>query len=124
MWLAGAIDTVVPLANVQTGFNRATPPARLVVVGGAGHQAFSDLCALGEGGRGVVASATANQDGASPIANDGCQQAALDLQDGWQVINHYVTAHLRDAFGADDGEGLDAATVRRFDDVAVTYTER
>ncbi len=126
MWIGGSIDGVMPLTNVQTGFNRATPPARLVVIGGAGHQAFSDLCTLGRGGRGVVASATSDQGsgGVSRFASDGCQREAVDLEAGWRVINHYVTAQLRDAFGIEAGVGLDAATVRGFDEVTVTYTER
>ena len=40
------------------------------------------------------------------------------------MINHSVTAQLRDAFGIDDHMGLDAAGSRRFEGVGVTYTER
>jgi predicted dienelactone hydrolase len=127
MWLAGAADGVIPLTNVQAGFNRATPPARLVVIAGGGHQTFSDLCTLGRAGSGIVAGAGRGEGGAgnlTELATDGCQDGAVLRKSAWPVINHYVTAQLRDAFGLDEDVGLDAATSRQFEGVGVTYTER
>jgi len=123
LWLGGSIDGVIPLANVQAGFDRAVPPTRLVVIGGAGHQTFTDLCTLGRAGSGLVAAAGESGE-LTQLASDGCQPDAIAPKDGWRVINHYVTAQLRDAFGIDDHMGLDAASSRRFEGVGVTYTER
>lgn len=36
------------------------------------------------------------------LGTDGCQEEALPVEDGWPVINHFVTAQLRWAFGMDE----------------------
>ena len=129
MWITGDIDGIADVAGVENAFAAATPPTRLVVLENAGHLAPSDICEIGAEGGGVVQIAL---DAGLPVperlqvlGTDGCQPEALDAEAGWAVIQHFVTAQMRHAFGIDDEPvGLSAEVVEEFPDAPFRYQER
>lgn len=129
MFITGSADTIVALTEVQPTFDQATAPKRMVVLGNAGHLAMTDVCLIGKSKGGVIAIADSLgiQVPASlkPLATDGCEAGKLPIRDGYPVIDHYVTAQLRWAFGIDKKPvGLDDATADRFSNVTVTYSHK
>ncbi|MBM3658348.1 MAG: hypothetical protein FJW95_02445 [Actinobacteria bacterium] len=128
MFVTGAADSVVPLANVQAGFGAANAPTRLVVIDAAGHASMAGICPIGGPG-GLVGLAETNKlpvpDGLKRLASDGCANPAPDPDPAWAPINQAVTAQLRDAFGIDKRpKGLNQRTFDKFAPVAVQYQER
>jgi dienelactone hydrolase len=128
MFVTGAQDTVVPLANVEAGFEAANPPTRLVVVQGAGLASVAGLCPIGGSG-GLVGLAEASSlpvpESLERLASDGCPDPALDPDPAWAPIDHAVTAQLRWAFGLDrKPKGLNQKTMDRFAPVVVDYRAR
>jgi dienelactone hydrolase len=105
LWLTGAIDGIVDPQRTLDAFEASSAPARFVLIEDMGHLGPSDICAIGEGGGGVIALAL---EAGLPVGDlerlgtDGCQEEALPVEDGWPVINHFVTAQLRWAFGMDE----------------------
>lgn len=127
MHVEGAADTVVPLTAVQSTYDRAPKPKRLVVLGNEGHLGMTDICLVGKDKGGVIAIASSLgiqvPDNLKPLATDGCEPGKLPPRDGFPVIDHYVTAQLRSSFGIDKKPvGLDDATARSFTNVTVTYS--
>jgi predicted dienelactone hydrolase len=107
----GVADGVQPLQNA---YDALTEPKRFVVVGNAGHLAFSDICEIGKelGGLPGIAEAVGLEIDPSIIefGTDGCAPERLPPRDAWPVIGHYMTAHLRAALGKDASvAGYDAA---------------
>ncbi len=49
------------------------------------------------------------------LATDGCRQENLPAEEGWPIINHYVTAHFLSAL-SDTETGLDSAAEQCFGD--------
>jgi dienelactone hydrolase len=128
MFVTGAADQVVPVGNVQQGFETANPPVRSVVIGGAGHASVAGICPIGGSG-GLVGlaerSALPVPDSLKRLASDGCSDPAPNPDPAWAPIDHAVTAQLRAAFGIDRRpKGLDQETFDAFAPVAVTYRER
>lgn len=129
MWLTGDIDGVAEVEGVVRAFESAPPSSRLVIVKDGGHLAPSDLCAIGAEGGGVV---QIGIDAGLPVpeslvrlGTDGCQDEALDPEDGWPVFNHFVTAQLRWAFGIDsEPVGLSQDVQKDFPEATFTYRER
>jgi len=106
LWIAGAIDGVVSPERTANAFAAASAPARHVVIEAMGHLGPSDICAIGENGGGVIGIALEAglpiPDDLVRLGTDGCQEEAIAPEDGWPVINHFVTSQLRWAFGFDD----------------------
>lgn len=128
LWLTGAADGVVSLEGVEAAYARAVPPKRIVVIENAGHLAPSDLCAIGATGGGIVAIAIEAGLPVPPqlqrLGTDGCQPEALDPEDGWPVVKHFVTAQLRWAFGIDpEPVGLSADAARDLPEATFSYRE-
>ncbi len=129
MWITGDIDAVVEVERVESTFDRAEVPARLIVIENAGHLQPSDICEIGEAGGGVVQIAL---DAGLPVpenlqrlGTDGCQPEAVDSPFAWNVIRHYVTAQLRLSFGIDPRPvGLDGSIGDQFEGVTFRYEER
>ena len=128
LWITGDIDAVVELDRVERAFEEASAPARLVVINDVGHLGPSDICAIGESGGGVVAIAL---DAGLPIpenlqrlGTDGCQEDALEPEQGWPAVRHFVTAQLRWAFGIDEEPiGLSQDAQRGLPEAEFTYQE-
>ncbi|MBM4244076.1 MAG: hypothetical protein FJ148_09700 [Deltaproteobacteria bacterium] len=128
LWLTGAADGVVALDGVEAAYARALPPRRIVVIENAGHLAPSDLCAIGASGGGIVAIAIEAglpvPEQLQRLGTDGCQPEALDPEDGWPVIKHFVTAQLRWAFGIDsEPVGLSQGAAADLPEATFSYRE-
>lgn len=128
LWLTGATDGVVPLAGVEDTYGEAQPPKRIVVIDDAGHLAPSDLCAIGASGGGIVAIAIEAglpvPEQLQRLGTDGCQDDALDPEDGWPVVKHFVTAQLRWAFGIDPRPvGLSQDAAEGLPEASFSYRE-
>jgi len=128
MFVTATDDHLVPVANVEKGFQAATPPARLVEIGGAGHASVAGICPIGGPG-GLVGLANRASlpvpDNIKLLASDGCTNPAPDPDPSWAPIQHAVTAQLREAFGIDRKPvGLNQKTMDRFAPIVVTYQER
>jgi len=80
-------------------------PKRLILLRGAGHLVFADLCEIGssQGGLLSVAAVLHVPVPASlvPLASDGRHPPDLAPPLAWPVIRQAVTAQLRHAFGFD-----------------------
>ena len=122
-FMGGSLDAVVPFASVtQAAFEAAPSPSLLWEIEGAGHNAFDDFCTFGDG-TGIIGIAEANGLGAfldsSPnlrsLGEDGCVPPAVPVDVTFPIINHAVTAWVRNLFG------IDIEAVGLGDDVAGAY---
>jgi predicted dienelactone hydrolase len=119
LFLAGELDTIVPLSErTQAAFDAAPPPSWLWVIPGAGHLAFSDLCAIGGGDSNLIDLAEAAGLGAfiderlRALATDGCDEPNVPVQDVWPAIHQSSTGFYRWVFGIDpEPIGLDESVV-------------
>jgi predicted dienelactone hydrolase len=128
MIVAGAEDIAVTEADVRESFDELQPPKRLVVVDGMGHNAFSDICQPIQQGNDLLGLAVQLglpiPDRLIELGRDGCEPDSLDTATGWEVIQHFTVAALRDGLGLDtEPVGLNQATADAFDGVTITYEE-
>jgi len=114
LMMAGAADGVADIEDVREEYAKKPAPKRFVSIKDAGHLAFTDICTISREEGGLLG--LAQKYGVEvdemliTIGTDGCAPEDLRAEEGWPVINHYVTAHLRAAFGLDDSpRGLDGA---------------
>jgi len=99
--ILGAMDdAVVAYTQQQQGFETSPAPKRLVGLTGAGHLAFSDLCALGREQGGILQVAIDHGIEVNPLiaalAQDGCKEGQLPHERGWAIINHATAAALEE----------------------------
>ncbi len=129
LFIAGTIDTVVDPERTRDAFDRSDGPKRLVTIDGVGHNnAFTDVCEIGDAEGGVVGLA---REAGVPIPEellllgaDGCQPGALDSSEAWPVVNHFVVAQLREAFGLEaPGTGFEDGIEGAFGDVRLTLEQ-
>ena len=122
-FIGGSVDAVVPFETVtKPSFEAAPSPSLLWEIEGAGHNAFDDFCTFGNG-TGIIGVAEANGLGAfldsSPslrsLGEDGCVAPAIAVDITFPIINHAVTAWVRNLFG------IDVESVGLGDDVAAAY---
>ena len=89
-----------------------------------GHNAFDDFCTLGNG-KGIIGLAEAS--GLGPLlasktfasfkklGSDGCGPPDVAVRTVWPIIDHVVTAWLRNLFGLDPSPlGLDASVAGQY----------
>ncbi len=123
-FMGGSVDGVVPFATVtQPAFDAAPSPSLLWEIDGAGHNAFDDFCTFGNG-TGIIGIAEASGLGgfldANPqtrtLGEDGCVPPAIDVNTTFPIINHAVTAWVRNLFG------IDTESVGLGEDVAGEYS--
>ncbi|HEY6473210.1 MAG TPA: dienelactone hydrolase family protein [Acidimicrobiales bacterium] len=115
--MSGTADTVVPTTGMIAAYGHLHAPKRLILVKGAGHLVFADLCEVGAGQGGLLAIANALKvpipASLKPLATDGCTAPDLPPPDAWPMIRQAVTAQLRHVFGFDHSDaglsGLAAA---------------
>ncbi|MBC2961145.1 alpha/beta hydrolase family protein [Nocardioides deserti] len=103
--LVGGADEIVPQERMEQAYVAMSAPKRIVVLGGAGHLAFSDLCEVGDGDAGLLSVAEllgvpipANL---VRLASDGCIDPELASVDAWPAVRHVVVAQLRSVLGPD-----------------------
>jgi predicted dienelactone hydrolase len=103
--MSGTADTVVPTAGMITAYGKMHAPKRLILIKGAGHLVFADVCEIGAGQGGLLAIANALKvpvpDSLKPLATDGCNAPDLPVTQGWPVVRQAVVAQLRHVFGFD-----------------------
>jgi predicted dienelactone hydrolase len=103
--MSGTADTVVPTAGMVTAYGKMHAPKRLILVKGAGHLVFADICEIGAGQGGLIAIANVLKvpipDSLKPLATDGCNAPDLPVTQGWPIVRQAVTAQLRHVFGFD-----------------------
>lgn len=105
--IAGERDGVVPYAAKRDGVrDRADPRTRFVGLRGAGHLAFSDLCAVGADRGGGLAIAKAHGVAVPPIldtlARDGCDPPAAPVAATNPPLLAATTAFLDEALQCAD----------------------
>jgi predicted dienelactone hydrolase len=113
--MSGTADTVVPTAGMVTAYGKMHAPKRLILIKGAGHLVFADICEIGAGQGGLLSIAAALKvpipDSIKPLATDGCNAPDLPVTQGWPVVRQAVTAQLRHVFGFDtSAAGLSGLT--------------
>lgn len=103
--MSGTADTVVPTAGMITAYGKMHAPKRLILVKGAGHLVFADICEIGAGQGGLLAIANVLKvpvpDSLKPLATDGCNAPDLPATQGWPVTRQATIAQLRHVFGFD-----------------------
>ncbi len=121
-WMAGSTDAIATSSQILSAYSNAPTPRRFLGIQGAGHLAFSDICAIGADRGGLLQIAADAGINVPPVimvlGNDGCRDTDLPVEDTWPIIHHYSVAHLRHAFGIDlDPVGLSQATAGCYHDV-------
>jgi hypothetical protein len=105
MLMSGTSDHVVSHFGMIAAYGRMRSPKRLILIRGAGHLVFADLCEVGssQGGLLSVAAVLHVPVPASlvPLASDGCRAPDLAPPKAWPLIRQAVTAQLRLAFKFD-----------------------
>jgi predicted dienelactone hydrolase len=103
--MSGTSDHVVSDTSMIKAYGKLHAPKRLILLRGAGHLVFADLCEIGssQGGLLSIAAVLHVPVPASlvPLASDGCSAPDLSPPLAWPVIRQAVTAQLRHAFGFD-----------------------
>jgi predicted dienelactone hydrolase len=103
--MSGTLDHVVSHVGMIAAYGKMHSPKRLILLRGAGHLVFADLCEVGssQGGLLSIAAVLHVPVPASlvPLASDGCRPPDLSPPLAWPVIRQAVTAQLRHAFGFD-----------------------
>ncbi|MEI8239410.1 MAG: hypothetical protein WCI22_08310, partial [Actinomycetota bacterium] len=118
LYVAGSADSVVPASKVsKPSFDLAASPSTYWLIDGAGHHAFDDICLVGNG-LGIIgvaeksglASFLNSAPGIRTLGDDGCHPPAVPVKDTNPIVQHVVTAWLRQLFGTDaQSVGLDAS---------------
>ena len=92
-------------ASLEEAYEGLGAPKRFVSIGRAGHNSFTDQCAIIHGGNNFLIRL---QESGFPIpenllalAIDGCRPENLPPADFWPVAQHFTVAHVRAAFGLD-----------------------
>ena len=111
---------------------RAAPaPSYEWVLGGAGHNAFDDLCIVAKQQGGLIALADRSGIGSlfpaslRSVVTDGCAPPDLEITKTWTVIDQVVTAFLRHVVGPDPAAvGIGPPGTRTVNGVNVTVVAR
>jgi dienelactone hydrolase len=121
--LAGDHDQIAPADGARKAFASAPPPAHLVVVHGAGHLAFSDLCTLGADRGGALAIAAAHGVAIpallTTLASDGCRPADAPFARTAPAIRAATAAFLEGRLRCDPAAATDLSGLSRTYDVEV-----
>ncbi len=103
--MAGTADQVVNPRSMVAAYGKMRSPKRLILLRGAGHLVFAEVCEVGAGQGGLLAIAAALHvpvpASLMPLATDGCKAPDVPPPTEWPVIWQAVTAQFRHAFGFD-----------------------
>ncbi len=121
LMMGGTHDQIATTKLVSDNFAAVDAEARRYVsIARAGHLGFTDICAVGRSQGGVLQIAMDAGLEIPPLlaelATDGCGAADLPAEEGWPIVNHFVTAHFKAALGSGVGPGLDDAARACFGD--------
>ncbi len=122
LFLAGALDGIIPISSVRAGYDASVSPRRLISMARTGHLAFSDLCAVGRDQGGILQIAS---DYGVPVpsvllvlGSDGCREGDEPVEVAWPLIHHASVAFLDEALSeAPSTSELDAALETCFGDL-------
>jgi predicted dienelactone hydrolase len=117
MLMVGTNDHVADPRSIVVAYGKMRSPKRLILVRGAGHLVFADICEVGAGQGGLLAIAAALHvpvpASLMPLATDGCKAPDVPPPTEWPLVRQAVTAQLRHVFGFDHStaglSGLSAA---------------
>jgi len=105
MLMSGTADHVVSHVGMIAAYGKMRSPKRLILLRGAGHLVFADLCEVGSSKGGLLSIAAVLHvpvpASLVPLASDGCHPPDLAPPRAWPVIRQAVTAQLRHVFGFD-----------------------
>ncbi|MBM3664158.1 MAG: hypothetical protein FJW94_15065 [Actinobacteria bacterium] len=127
MNIAALVDVLVPVEEVRAIYAGMAPPKRLVVIDGAGHNSFTDICLAVRSGSDLIGIAQSIgfdlPESLAAGAVDGCGPEAIDTMLGWQITQSFTVAQLRSGLGLDDsGAGLGPGVVNAWP-VPIEYVE-
>lgn len=126
MNIAALVDVLIPIEEIEQTHEGLAPPKRFVVIEGAGHNSFTDICLSVKGGTDLIGLAQriglAIPDNLADGGRDGCEEGSIDTREGWEITQHFTVAQLREAFGVDDGTGLGQGVTEQFD-APIEYTQ-
>jgi hypothetical protein len=112
--------------RLEDAYDDLSPVKRFVSVGRAGHNSFTDQCAIIHGGNNflidLVEAGFPIPQNYLDLAIDGCRPENLPPAEFWKVAQHFTVAHMRAALGLNHptvglGDGIETA----FGDVSVRY---
>jgi predicted dienelactone hydrolase len=124
--LAGAEDGGAP--GLEQAYEDLSAVKRFVAIDRAGHNSFTDQCAIIWGGNNfleeLVEAGFPIPANLLALAIDGCRPENLEPAEFWKVTQHFTVAHLRAAFGLDDPPvGLGDGVAGAFGDVTLRYRQ-
>lgn len=113
---------------LEDAYDRLSPPKRFVAVGRAGHNSYTDSCAIIHGGNNFLIKLMEAGFPIPPellaLAIDGCRPENLAPAQFWKVAQHFTVAHIRAALGLDGSPvGLGEGVATAFGDVTVRYRQ-
>lgn len=96
--IGGTADAIEPIDRQDKGYRTSPVPKRMLAIEGAGHMAFSDLCAIGDDGatRLALDHGVTMKGFVAKLARTGCSDGTLPLDDGWEIIHYATTAALEE----------------------------
>lgn len=120
MNIAATVDVLIPLEEIEATYDELAPPKRLVVIDGAGHNSFTDICVSAKEGNDLIGLAESIgfpiPENLAAGATDGCEEGSIDTALGWEITQHFTVAELRNALGVDEEPvGLGPGVVEAFD---------
>lgn len=112
--------------SLEDSYDELGPLKRFVSVGRAGHNSFTDQCAIIHGGNNflidLVEAGFPIPQNYLDLAIDGCRPENLPPAEFWKVAQHFTVAHMRAAFGLDPvPAGLSDGIETAFDDIDIRY---
>ena len=112
--------------RLEEAYDGLSPVKRFVSIDVAGHNSFTDQCAIIHGGNNflddLVASGFPIPSNLLDLAIDGCLPRNLAPDRFWAVSSHFTIAHIRDALGM-DAAGLGDEVATAFDGVTLRYRQ-
>ena len=120
MNIAAREDILVPLPEVEDAYAGLAPPKRLVVIDGAGHNSFTDICLAVANGNDLIGLAARVgiqiPDDLAKGGKDGCSPESTPPATVWAITHNFTVAELREGLGLDDsGAGLGKGVADEFD---------
>lgn len=124
LYMVGALDELI--TGLEQSYAQLPPIKRLVSVINAGHNSFTDQCAIIHGGNNIIElvreAGLPLPDNLAELALDGCREENLAPAEFWRVVQHFTVAHLRAVFGVDRAPvDLELDVVEAFTPVEVQY---
>jgi hypothetical protein len=124
LYMVGALDELI--VGLEASYAQLPPTKRLVSVTNAGHNSFTDQCAIIYGGNNIIElvreAGLPLPDNLAELALDGCRPENLPPAEFWRVVQHFTVAHLRAVFGIDRNPvDLEPEVVVAFTPVEVRY---